>query len=280
MLMKKIRRSPVITGLLFLLAVVLLFAGGVGGTQAALQVYSENYYSALNMKHLGITLHENGVRESFRDYGETAAAGFTEKQDGGLFLKHLGDDPYFQIGKKYPFVITTNNTGSIDEYLRVTVVKYWVKVGKGETFGEKGWFHGLSDYTDKLTDSYYDPSLIHLGYGGSEGYNSSAWIRDGGSSTAEREVYYYIGTKAPDEETEPLFDTLWIDPKVAKSAVVSTETVDGKLVTTYTYTYDGYGFVVQVESDAIQTHHARAAIHSGWGMQDDAILSQMKIPTE
>ena len=41
--MKKIRRSPVVTGLLFLLAVVLLFAGGVGGTQAALQVYSENY---------------------------------------------------------------------------------------------------------------------------------------------------------------------------------------------------------------------------------------------
>ena len=29
MLMKKIRRSPVVTGLLFLLAVVLLFAGSV-----------------------------------------------------------------------------------------------------------------------------------------------------------------------------------------------------------------------------------------------------------
>ena len=47
--MKKIRRSPVVTGLLFLMAVVLLFAGSVGGTQAALQVFSDDYYSALNL---------------------------------------------------------------------------------------------------------------------------------------------------------------------------------------------------------------------------------------
>ena len=279
--MKKIRRSPVVTGLLFLLAVVLLFAGGVGGTQAALQVYSDNYYSALNMKHLGVTIYENGSRESFRDYGETAASGFTEKQDGGLFLNHLGDDPYLKIGKKYPFVVTARNTGSIDHYLRVTIYKYWVKVGEKETLREKGWFHGVSEYTEKVTDSYYDPSLIHLGYGGSEGYNSSAWVRDAGSSTAEREVYYYIGTKAPNEETEPLFDTLWIDPMVAKNALVSTtKTADGTTVTTYTNAYDGYGFNIQAEADAIQTHHARAAIRSGWGMQDDGILSQMKIPTE
>ena len=57
-------------------------------------------------------------------------------------------------------------------------------------------------------------------------------------------------------------------------------TDDGKTITSYTYIYDGYGFVVQVETDAVQTHHARAAIRSAWGMQDEAILSQMKVPTE
>ena len=78
--MKKIRRSPVVTGLLFLLAVVLLFAGSVGGTQAALQVYSSDYISAFELDHIGITLYENGTPVSFRNYGDAAASGFTEKQ--------------------------------------------------------------------------------------------------------------------------------------------------------------------------------------------------------
>ena len=51
-------------------------------------------------------------------------------------------------------------------------------------------------------------------------------------------------------------------------------------MTTYTYAYDGYGFVVQAETDAVQTHHARAAIRSAWGLQSDAMASQMKIPAE
>ena len=96
--MKKIRRSPVVTGLLFLLAVVLLFAGSVGGTQAALQIFSDDYISAFDLKHIGITLYENGTPVSFRNYGETAAAGFSEQQDGDLVLKNLEDDPSFQIG--------------------------------------------------------------------------------------------------------------------------------------------------------------------------------------
>ncbi|MBQ3380151.1 MAG: hypothetical protein IJG58_00135, partial [Oscillospiraceae bacterium] len=127
--MKKIRRSPVVAGLLFLLAVVLLFAGSVGGTQAALQIYSSDYISAFELDHIGITLYENGTPVSFRNYGDAAASGFTEKQDGDLVLKTLEDDPSFQIGRKYPFVITCKNTGTIDHYLRVTVYKYWVQVG-------------------------------------------------------------------------------------------------------------------------------------------------------
>ena len=277
--MKKIRRSPVVTGLLFLLAVVLLFAGSVGGTQAALQVYSENYYSALNMKNIGVTLYENGKVTSNRVYGKTAASEWKERQDGELILDRLGDDPYFKIGKKYPFVITAANSGDIDTYLRITVYKYWVKVGEGEEFGLKGWFHGLSSNTEKLVDdSKYSPATIHLGYNGSEGYNTSAWVKDENpeTSTAERDVYYYTGILPVGGETAPLFDTLWVDSSVAKSVI--TKTVGN--VTTYTYAYDGYGFVVQAEADAVQTHNAKAAIRSAWGLQSDAMTSQMNIPAE
>ena len=275
--MKKIRRSPVVTGLLFLLAVVLLFAGSVGGTQAALQIFSDDYISAFDLKHIGITLYENGTPVSFRNYGETAAAGFSEQQDGDLVLKNLEDDPSFQIGRKYPFVITCRNTGSIDHYLRVTIHKYWVKVGKNEEFGLKGWFHGLSSNTEKLLDEEkHSPATIHLGYNGSEGYNTSAWAKDPDSSTAERDVYYYTGILPVGGETAPLFDTLWVDSSVAKSVI--TETVGS--LTTYTYAYDGYGFVVQTEADAVQTHNAKAAIRSAWGLQSDAMTSQMNIPAE
>lgn len=275
--MKKIRRSPVVAGLLFLLAVVLLFAGSVGGTQAALQIYSSDYISAFELDHIGITLYENGTPVSFRNYGDAAASGFTEKQDGDLVLKTLEDDPSFQIGRKYPFVITCKNTGTIDHYLRVTVYKYWVQVGEGEKFGLKGWFHGLSSNTKKLLDvEKHSPATIHLGYNGSEGYNSSAWAKDPDSSTAERDVYYYTGILPVGGETAPLFDTLWVDSSVAKSVI--TETVGS--LTTYTYAYDGYGFVVQAEADAVQTHNARAAIRSAWGLQSDAMTSQMNIPAE
>ena len=279
--MKKIRRSPVVTGLLFLLAVVLLFAGSVGGTQAALQIFSDDYISAFDLKHIGITLYENGTAVSFRNYGDTAAAGFTEEQDGNLVLKNLEDDPSFRIGRKYPFVITCRNTGTIDQYLRVTVHKYWVKVGEKEEFGLKGWFHGLSSDTVKQLDNdKHDPATIHLGFGGSEGYNTSAWVKDSNSTTDEREIYYYIGILPVDAETAPLFDTLWIDSSVAKKADVKVETVGDKTVTTYTYAYNGYGFVVQAEADAVQTHNAPAAIRSAWGLQSDAMLPQMKVPTE
>ena len=275
--MKKIRRSPVVAGLLFLLAVVLLFAGSVGGTQAALQIYSSDYISAFELDHIGITLYENGTPVSFRNYGDAAASGFTEKQDGDLVLKTLEDDPSFQIGRKYPFVITCKNTGTIDHYLRVTVYKYWVQVGEDEKFGLKGWFHGLSSNTEKLLDKEkHSPATIHLGYNGSEGYNTSAWAKDPDSSTAERDVYYYTGILPVGGETAPLFDTLWVDSSVAKS--VTTETVGN--LTTYTYAYDGYGFVVQAEADAVQTHNAKAAIRSAWGLQSDAMTSQMNIPAE
>ena len=286
MKMKKVRLSPVIIGLLFLLAVVLLFAGSVGGTQAALNYRSGDYLSVLKMKHIGVTLLENGERVAWRNYGDDAASGFIDEgQDGKLVLKDLEDDPYFQVGRKYPFKITAKNTGGekdlptkpskgIAQYLRITVYKYWVKVGDGETFRDKDWFHGISNYTTKICDTQYDPALIRLGYK-EEGYNSEYWAWDSEAHTDERDVYYYKGDLKPGFETEALFDTLWIDPIVAKTVE---KRVDGN-VTTYSYAYDGYGFVVQAEVDAVQTHHARDAINSAWGTSDH-IMDEMGIPRE
>lgn len=269
--MKKLSRSPVVTGLMFMLAVVLLFAGTVGGTQAALQVYSSNYLSALNLDHIGVTLKENSNPVAWRNYGTTAASGFEDRQlDGELVADNLGTDQELHVGKNYNFVITAQNTGTIDQFVRVTIYKYWVSP---ETPQLKGWIHG--DKSTKIKDINYDPDLIKPTYLGRD-YNSDNWVVDDGAHTAERDVYYYKGIlKAGSPDTEPLFTHLRIDSSVASLAAV-TKTQDGKTV--YTYAYDGLGFIIKAEVDAVQTHNAEKAVRSIWGLTDANIMSQMGIP--
>ncbi len=275
--MKAIRRSPVLTGILFLLAVILLFAGSIGGTQAAFSDTSEDYYSALNMDHIGVTLLENGNPAAARNYGSTAAAGFSGNLDGNLVLENLGTDTSFQVGKKYPFVISAQNSGTIAQYIRVKVYRYWVNVGPSEAVGTKGWFHGLSSNSTKIINDQFDPALIHTGYL-EEDYNSASWILDTNASSDERRVYYYKGSLGVGAPSAVLYDSLWIDPSVAQAVSVTTTREGNKTITTYTYAYDGYGFVVQAEVDAVQTHNARDAVRSAWGLQDTAIMDQMGLP--
>ena len=57
-------------------------------------------------------------------------------------------------------------------------------------------------------------------------------------------------------------DTFRINPIVAKELIQTT--TDN--VITYEYKYDGYQSVVEVEGDAVQTHNAKDAIKSAWGV--------------
>ena len=271
--MKKLSRSPVVTGLMFMLAVVLLFAGTVGGTQAALQVYSSDYLSAFDLEHIGVTLLENDIPVAYRNYGTTAAAGFTDDLDGDLVLNNLGSDSEFLIGKDYDFEIKVRNTGTIDQYVRVTIYKSWV-IPPSST-GPKGWFHG--ENSTKIRDDQYDLDNIELFYknnGVELPYNTTNWIKDtdSNSDTDERDIYYYKGTLAQGEYTEALLTTLRISPEVAVTPVAKTV---GN-TTYYTYAYDGLAFVVKAEVDAIQTHNYEKAIRSAWGLADNSIINAMK----
>ena len=270
--MKKIFRSRVMTGFLFLLAAVLLFAGTLGTTQAALTIRSNDYLSAFDLDHIGVRLLENGKEIAFRTYGSTAASGFTEKQNGNIILDNLGSDAEVKIGKQYPCAITTQNTGTIDQYVRVTIRKYWVKDVSDP--GGKGWFKFDSKTNTKITDDVYNPDYILLSYKGND-YNDANWYKDD-SFSRECEVYYYKGTVAPDGLTAPLFDSLAIDNQITAYKLANVQS-DGK-TTIWTYAFDGYGFVIEAEVDAVQTHHARAAITSAWGTSA-AIMNQIGVPT-
>ena len=179
-------------------------------------------------------------------------------------------DSELKIGKDYDFEIKARNTGTIDQYVRVTIYKSWVNVT--DTTSTNGWFHG--DTSPKIRDGQYDLANIILSYK-NEDYNTTNWVKDTDpkSDTEERDIFYYKGTLIPGEETEPLLTTLQISPKVAVTPVA--KTVGG--TTYYTYAYDGLGFVVKAEVDAVQTHHAGKAIRSAWGMTNNNIMAQMGI---
>ena len=115
-------------------------------------------------------------------------------------------------------------------------------------------------------DSLYDPALIELSYSGGA-YNDTNWVRDPNSSTPEREIYYYIGPLNPQETSKALFTDLRVSSAVARQVNM---TRNGNM-TIYTYAYDGMGFVVEASVDAIQTHHAAAAIRSAWGVDVSTI---------
>ena len=268
--MKKIMRSPVVTGIMFVLAAALLLVGSIGGTQAALQVRSNDYLSGITLRHIGVTLLENGTPVAYRNYGAEAASGFTQVQGGNLVLNSLGDDKDFKIGKLYPFELKATNSGTIPQYVRVIIHKYW-KQGVTAT-GAKGWVHG--DDGTKIMDVIYDPGYIQLGYGGvADTYNSGSWTLDSTASTAERDVFYYKGILNPGDTTDALVDSLSISKLISKDCVVTTE--GNKTI--YTYAYDGYAFVVEAEVDAVQTHSKEAAITSAWG-NNSSIISQLPDP--
>lgn len=271
--MKKILRSPVMTALLFVLATVMLFAGTIGGTQAVFADTSSDYLSQLSMKHIGVALYENGgdpVGE--RTYGDNTVGGDSStgeshgwranSQDGPLVINHLiqkgaeTGDKLIKIGKTYPFEITAKNTGTIPHYLRMVVYRYWID--------ENG---------NKIIDTRYDPQMIKTAFVKDEKkdeYNSQYWYKDP-FSTPERAIYYYRTILPVGEMTAPLYDKLNISTDIRNFVSI----VDNQ----YEYFYNGKQFEVYVEVDAVQTHHARDAWRSAWGVSED-ILDTLGIPND
>ena len=236
--MKKLMKKPV---LLLAAAAVLLLASSVGSTQAALTYYSENYMAEVKVANIGVTVLENGNVVNFRNYLEDGKWD-TKTENNTLAL--IKDGEQLIPGKTYEDKIVVRNSGAIDTYVRVIVTKSW-KDADGK-------------------DTTLSPAYIELNVPDGNG-----WEKDPAASTTEREVYYYTQILPADTDEEdknndsaPLTDTFRINPAVAKELI---QTTNGKVIT-YTYKYDGYESIVEIEADAVQTHNAANAIKSAWGV--------------
>ncbi len=242
--MKKCRAfftSPKGSLTLFGLAALLLLFSSVGGARAALTYYSETYSSRVQMYNIGVTLMENGENVSWRDYSSASDGSWNEKT-GELLLGMLPEGEEIKPGKKYAEELCVKNSGTIHQYVRVGIYKYW-----------------LDKDGNKLTA--LSPDLIRLNLVNTD----TDWLIDTQASTPERTVLYYRNL-LKSGETTPLFaDSLTVDGMVATKVTQTKTTENGYTTITTSYDYDGVRFCVEAKVDAVQEHNAADAAWSAWG---------------
>lgn len=246
---KKVSGSMKVTYGLLALAVALLMGSTLGGARAALTYYSENYVAEITVSQIGVTLLENGEKVSSRDYDnkgwkESNNINKNSSSTGELLRNMLAKDEKLALNKKYPEELAVLNSGSIDEYVRVRVYRYWMKEENGT----------------KKKETTLAPSLIQLNL-----VNTDRWVmRPSDREEGEHECIelYYKGILPAGSMTELFADSILIDGSLASEARIETK---GDVITTV-YKYDGVEFHVDVEVDAVQTHNAQDAIKSAWGI--------------
>ena len=202
----------------------------------------------MNMQSIGVSLLENDKVVSSRDYVSNNE--WKGTSEGTLLTNLLGKDETFTPGKKYNEAISVKNSGTIDTFVRVIITKSWQ-----DEEGKK--------------NTELSPELIELNF-----LTDNGWLVADAQSTKERTVLYYTKAVAAGDSTPALSDTIRINPSIAKDV---TKHVDGNTIT-YTYKYDGYTFHLDAEVDAVQTHNAKDAIKSAWGVDvnvsdDETIMS-------
>ncbi len=251
----KIRRiitSPAGTLGMFALAVALLMFSSVGGARAALTYYSETYTSRVQMYDIGVTLLENDKEISWRNYDSRKDNGSWLEEKGVLLENMVPEGEKFKIGVWYPEELKVMNSGTINQYVRVSLYKYWL-----DENGEK---------VQTLT-----PDLIDL-----ELQTDNGWMIDEESSTDERTILYYNRVLETGETSPAFAGRLKIDQSVTAKVTQTTEkTANGSKIIT-TYDYDGVQFCIEATVDAVQEHNVEDAVWSAWGRKvtvNDGILS-------
>lgn len=249
---KKFITSPAGTMGALALAVGLLASSSVGGARAALTYYSETYTSRVQMYDIGVTLLENDKEISWRNYDSRKDNGSWLEEKGVLLENMVPEGEKFKIGVWYPEELKVMNSGTINQYVRVSLYKYWL-----DENGEK---------VQTLT-----PDLIDL-----ELQTDNGWMIDEESSTDERTILYYNRVLETGETSPAFAGRLKIDQSVTAKVTQTTEkTANGSKIIT-TYDYDGVQFCIEATVDAVQEHNVEDAVWSAWGRKvtvNDGILS-------
>lgn len=237
--------SPVVIGILFVVAVGMLLSSSINGTKAALTYYSDTYTSRIQMYDIGVTLLENDQPVSWRNYN-SAGNGTWDEEKGVLLEQMLPEGEELKLGKRYPEELKVRNTGTVNQYVRVSIYKYWLDA-------------------DGRKDRELSPDLIDLHFTNL----GTDWMEDEQARTEERTVLYYnklLYAEGEGTSESSLFaDTLTIDENIAKKVTQETKKEGNYTTITTTYDYNGVTFQIEVQVDAVQEHNAEDAAWSAWG---------------
>ena len=271
---KKVRFSKRTTALI-VAAVLLLAGGGVAGTRAALNIQSDYYRAQFYLNHLQVHLIENGKDVCERSghlndlNGDTKTRGalatsLEYSYDSKTDTETLGT---VEPGMVYKEEVAAKNGSDIDEFVRITVRKYWMEPEKDKDGNVVKDENGDPKMSRSSTLS---PDRIQLMFGGTVGYNTKKWKENAAEKTAESSTYYYRTDLSSRETSKLLFDQLKIDAQLVDLGTMKTEeTTEGnKKVYTYTYQYEGATFYIEADVQAIQTHNVNEAIKSQWGVSN------------
>ena len=301
--MKNFRKwitSPIATVALFVLAAVLLAFSTIGGARAAFIAYSETYVGHVEVVDIGVSLIEKSAQDSaarvvaFRNYIKNSKDEWDETPTedhigvllGNLLAKDSNGNYTEELvpGKAYTEEIGAANTGTINQYVRISIYKYWLDPNGNKVIAYDGGRNltanplpsgmSMADSAESMTTYGLSPDLIHLEYANlDDGSGNGSWILDKkeSSETEERTVFYYNKLLKSGEDTAdtPLTSTLTIDKSVADKVsqkTVETEEGGSKVIRT-TYVYDGWQFCLEAQVDAVQENNAVDAIRSAWGRE-------------
>lgn len=239
-LFRRILLSPATSISLFSLAAVLFVTSSIGVARSALGDPSAYYSARYSLDDIGVALIEEENPENRvvaqRTYDREKMDGsWIEQADRGVLLQHISDKD-FVPGERYDETIKVQNTGTIPQYVRVTIYKYW-QDENGKKFTE------------------LSPDLIELFP------VIGDWVEDTSSKTKERAVYYYRNMLNPGDETTALTNGIRINEKILQYV---NQTTNGNTITTK-YAYEGKEFCIKATVDAVQNFDAESAIESTWG---------------
>ena len=246
--MKKIVKNPLV---ILAVGVLIVASSSVGATRAAISYSNKADQVNFSTAKLQVELQEKQgddyavvSAEDSLTFPAIAEAMKTNDSD-------KSNDIPFTVGKKYDENVRVVNTseGGYDEYVRVSVYKYW-KDGKNK-------------------DTFLDPKLIDLEV-------ANGWYEDKTAETLERKVYYLAKPLAYNESHD-LIKSVTIGNEV----LTYVKTVDGDKtgVVVDEYQYNGKTFYVEIMVDAVQTHNAKDAILGAWGVHvevdDNGVITSM-----
>ena len=244
--LKKFLSASRLNVAVFVLAVCLVLLTAVSAARAAYNYIASTYGAEVQMLGIGVSLKENGQIISYRNYDRSKGP---EEFYNGALIGNMLNNGKLELDHAYNEVLTVYNSGPIDEYVRVTIYRYWVDPNK------KGSDGGPLKLTS-LEPSFIDLNLLS---------GSNGWFVDPNSS-AEHLVLYYQRLLHVGEDTPPFADILKISGEIYDAG---TQNARGSYViggAGGNNPYNGKKFIIRIDVDAVQSHNAPDAIRSAWGV--------------